>query len=107
MPKSGGQDYFVRYYNNEGEPNEKRKKGQLPKPTSAEILKFLKRTIIEFEKKYGKRVKLIRMSQEMKDIIDNRVQGKEFLKGINLVVVNFNYGLRTIDISELKEDFTL
>ena len=104
MPKVGGHDYYVLYFNNEGEVNKKRNKGRLAKPKDSETLYFLEDSIKKFEKKYGHKVKSIRMSQEMKDMIDGRVKGKNFLKNINLfVATNDDLGLRTIHLSELQE----
>ena len=103
MPKHGGEDYYALYYNNEGEPNTRRKRGQLGKPTSADTLAFLERSLNHFKSKYGYVVKTITMSQEMKDMIDSRVKGKSFLKRKAIVIGKNNLGLRTIHLSELKE----
>lgn len=105
MPKRSGLDHYALYFNDEGEVNKKRNKGRLGKPTSAETLEFLERSINHFKDKYGMKVKLILMSQEMKDMVDERTRGKSFLKGINLVVPEKeNLGLRLIKLSEGKKE---
>ena len=104
MPRQGGLDYYAQYYNNEGTMNKKRKKGKLGKPTSAEVLSWLEDIVTDFSAKYGSKVKLIRMSKEMKDMIDSRTKGKGFLKGIKFIVTDLAFGLRTIEVSELDEE---
>ncbi len=103
MPKISGENYYVLYYNSEGKVNEKRNKGKLAKPTSADTLDFLDDCIKKFRAKYGKVAKTITMSQEMKDMIDKRVKGKDFLKRKTIVVGTDSMGLRTIHLTDIKE----
>ena len=104
MPKIGGHNYYQLYYNNEGEVNKKRNKGKRAKPTSADTLDFLKKSLTAFKNKFGYVAKTITMSQEMKDMVDSRTKGKSFLKRKTIVVKNKQgLGLRTIHLSELKE----
>ena len=103
MPKRGGHNYYAQYYNSEGEINQKRNKGKRAKPTSAETLAFIERSMNHFKSKYGIIARSITMSQEMKDMIDSRVKGKGFLKRKNIIVASTRLGLRTIHLSELKE----
>lgn len=104
MPNRGGHDYYVLYYNDEGEINVKRKRGQRAKPTATETLAFLERSLNRFKEKYGRVAKSITMSKEMKDMIDTRVTGKDFLKKKNIIIDNKNsLGLRAIHLSELQD----
>ena len=103
MPKRDGHDYYALYFNNKGKKS-KRSKGKYNQPTSSEILEFLEDSIKSFKDKYGKPVKLIILSQEMKNVIDERIRGKSFLKNIKLIVSKQDLGLRTVYMSELKEE---
>jgi len=103
MPKRGGHNYYVLYYNNEGEVNTRRKRGKRPKPTSAETLDFLEKSLTNFKSKYGVVAKTITMSKETKGILDARVKGKGFLKRKTIVISNKDLGFRTIHLSEIRE----
>lgn len=108
MPKHGGSNYYAVYFNSEGERNIRRNKGKLSKPTSADTLFFLEEVINKFQKKYGKKVKHIMVSKELKDMIDTRVKGKSFLKRIKLIVEKkADMGFRTVYLSELVEEIKL
>jgi len=104
MPKKSGHDHYALYFNKEGKKNQKRNKGKLAKPTSAETLSFLEQSLNQFKEKYGKKAKIILVSQEMKDMVDARVKGKGLLKGTKLIVTKEKLGLRLIKLSELKEE---
>jgi len=105
MPKYDSSNYYAVYFNSEGETNKRRNKGKLSKPTSSDTLYFLEDVIKKFHKKYGKKVKHIKLSKELKDIVDTRVKGKSFLKRIKLIVEKkIDMGLRTVYLSELAEE---
>lgn len=100
MPKSAGNQCYVMYFNNKN----KTSRGKLRKLKDKDIIDFLKESIRNFKNKYNLKPKAIRMSKEMKDMLDSRQRGISFLDGINLIPEEkFRMGMRTIDIIETKD----
>jgi len=101
MPKAGGSDYYAVYFNINAPANRRDSKVDR-KPSSADIVDFIKESLQQFETKYGIKAKLILMNNEAKEILDSRTKGKKFLNKI-IIKVDPNMGVNTIYLHEGKK----